>query len=48
MKKDTKLGVSLTSKSVTKEKIKEVTDLEAENEVTDIDDLGNGIIVTCN
>jgi len=46
-KKDMKLGVSLTSKSVTKEMTKEVTDLEVENEVTAIDDLGNGIIVMC-
>lgn len=45
MKKDTKLGVNLMSKSATKERIKEATDLEVENEMTVIDDLGRIMLI---
>lgn len=40
MKKDMKLGVNLMSKSVLKEMIKEVIDLEVKIEMVAADDLG--------
>jgi hypothetical protein len=40
MKKDMKLAVSLMSKNVSKEMIKEVTDLEVKIEMIVTDDLG--------
>lgn len=45
MKKDTKLGVNLMSKSAIKERIKEAIDLEVENEMTAIDDLGRIMLI---
>lgn len=45
MKKDTKRGVNLMNKSATKERIKEAIDLEVENEMTVIDDLGRLMLI---
>lgn len=43
MKKDMKLVVSLMNKNVLKEMIKEVTDLEAKNEMIATDGLGKTV-----
>lgn len=45
MKKDTKHGVNLMNKSATKERIKEAIDLEVENEMTVIGDLGRLMLI---